>query len=92
MLRIYALFIDVYLNYSGGMAMTTNSSRLIVTPAAGDGEGSYGDNTVYYVDLSVNEPSTWQKIPLVDTFNAKYSVSSNYRLLIRFKNFFSSTH
>lgn len=69
------------------MAMTRNSSHLIVTPDAGDGEGSYGDNTVYYVDLSVNNPATWQKIPLVETFNAKYSVSSDYRMFVLFYAF-----
>lgn len=59
------------------MAISSDSRYLIVTPDAGDGEGSYGDNTVYYVDLTGDNPANWEKIPLVDTFNAKYSVSSH---------------
>lgn len=58
------------------MAITNDASHLIVTPEAGDDEGSYGDTTVYYVDLGVNEPSNWEKRSLVDTFNAEYRVSS----------------
>lgn len=57
------------------MAITSNNQYLIVTPDAADDEGSYGDNTVYYVELAGNEPANWQIRPLVLTFNAGYRVS-----------------
>lgn len=65
------------------MAITSNDEYLIVTPDAAADEGSYGDNTVYYVDLSANEPANWPIRPLVETFNAGYYVSqfSRYRIL-----------
>lgn len=55
------------------MAITRSASHLIVIPAVGL---TYGDNTVYYVDLGVNDPIKWQKRNLVDTFNAEYKVNS----------------
>lgn len=61
--------------YSASMAITRNNQYLIVTPDAADDEGSYGDNTVYYVELAGNEPANWQIRPLVVTFNAGYRVS-----------------
>lgn len=57
------------------MHITSNDEYLIVTPDAADDEGSYGDNTVYYVDLSGNDPTNWPRRPLVETFNAAYNVS-----------------
>lgn len=57
------------------MDMTSNDEYLIVTPDAAHEGGSYGDNTVYYVDLSDNDPANWPIRPLVETFNASYSVS-----------------
>lgn len=57
------------------MDITSNDQYLIITPDAADDQGSYGDNTVYLVDLVGNEPANWQKRPLVETFNAGYIVS-----------------
>lgn len=73
------------------MAITSDDRYLIVTPDAAADEGSYGDNTVYYVDLAVDVPDLWQITPLVATYNAGYRVSQlnqlpNYIDMIFFFN------
>lgn len=74
------------------MAITSNDQGLIVTPDAAADEGSYGDNTVYYLDLAGSNPSNWQRRPLVETFHAGYSVGYfilNYtsKIFADFKSF-----
>lgn len=66
----------LYLNRSASMAMTSNDEYMIVTPAAADDEGAWGDNSVYYVPLT-GDISTWQIRPLIETFNAQYSVNGH---------------
>lgn len=56
------------------MAMSSDDKYLIITPDSADGDGAYGHNTVYYIDLAGDVPATWQRRPLIETFNAEYRV------------------
>lgn len=56
------------------MYMSSNETYMIVTPAATDDEGAWGDTSVYYVPLTGNV-STWRARPLIETFDAGYTVN-----------------
>ena len=62
------------------MVLTNDPQRLIVVVSVGDGEAAYGCTTIHYIELVGNDPLNWERKSLVETFNAEYRVSSDYRL------------
>ncbi|KAJ6647042.1 Prolyl endopeptidase [Pseudolycoriella hygida] len=77
-------------NLIASMDITSNDQYLIVRPSAGSDEGSYGDNTIYYVDLSDSNPVNWQRRPIVETYNAGYSFITDYGNMLYFLTNFNA--
>ncbi|KAG4073607.1 hypothetical protein HA402_000831 [Bradysia odoriphaga] len=79
-------FLDKPKNLIANMQITSAEEYLIVTPdSSSDDGGAWGYNTVYYVDLTGNDPANWQTRPLVEQFNAGYSFLTDLNGILYFQ-------